>query len=75
MITYTKDVGNDIDINILEQYRRLFAVRQKLILDKHIFKVQTGRPSKSHIKFRESIDDQMFNIRTFNEYLNNKIKI
>ena len=44
-------------------------------LDKHIFKVQTGRPSNNHIKFRESIDDKMFNIRKFNEYLKDRIKI
>ena len=69
MITLTKNVGNDIDINILEQYRRLISVCLKPELDKHIFKVQTNRPSQNHIKFRESIDDKMFNIRKFNENL------
>ena len=39
------------------------------------FKVQTGKPSKNHIKFKESIDDKMFNIRKFNEYLKDKIKV
>ena len=83
MITLTKDlthgltspVGNDVDRNVLEQYRRLIAVCLKPELDKHIFKVQTGRPSKNHIKFRESIDNKMFNIRKFNEYLKDRIKI
>ena len=37
MITFTKDVGNDIDINILEHYRRLISVCLKPELDKHIF--------------------------------------
>ena len=75
MITLTKDVGNDIDINVLEQDRRLISVCLKPELDKHIFKVQTGRPSKNHIKFRESINEKMFNIRKFNEYLKDRIKI
>ena len=69
MITLTKDVGNDVDRNVLEQYRRLIAVCFKPELDKLIFKVQTGRLSENHSKFRESIDDKMFNIRKFNKYL------
>ena len=48
MITFTKNVGNDIYINILEPYRSLFAICLKPELDKHIFKVQTSRPSKNH---------------------------
>ena len=75
MITLTKDVGNDVDRNVLEQYRRLFAVWLKPELDKHIFKISTSRPSKNHIKFRESIDDKMFNIIKFNEYLKDRFKI
>ena len=43
MITLTKDVGNDVDRNVLEQFRRLIAVCLKQELDKHIFKVQTSR--------------------------------
>ena len=39
MITLTKDVGSDIDINVLEQYRRLISVCLKPELDKHIFKI------------------------------------
>ena len=75
IITLTKIVGNDININIFEQLRRLMNVCLKTELDKHIFKVLTGRPSKNHIKFRESIDDKMFNIRKFNEYLKDRIRI
>ena len=45
MITLTKDVGNNIDINVLEHNRRLISVCLKPELDKHIFKVQTVRPS------------------------------
>ena len=75
MITLTNDVGNNIDINVLEQYGRLISFCVKQELDKHIFKVQPGRPSKNHIKFREFIDDKIVNIRKFNEYLNDIIKI
>ena len=75
MNTLINNVGNEIDINILEQYRRLFAVCLKPDLDKHIYKVTTGRLSKIHIKFKESIDDKMFNIRKFNEYRKDRIKI
>ena len=39
MITLTKDVGNYIDINVFEQYRRLLGDCHKPELDKHIFKV------------------------------------
>ena len=39
MITLTKDCGNDVDRNVLKQYRRLIAVCLKPELDKHIFKV------------------------------------
>ena len=42
MITLTKIVGNDIDINVLEQYSRLINVCLKPELDKHIFKILTG---------------------------------
>ena len=38
MITLTKDVGNDMDINVLEQYRRLISVCLKPELDKDILK-------------------------------------
>ena len=75
MITLTKDVGNDVDKNVLEQYRRLIAVCLKQELDKHIFNVQTDRPSNNHKHFRDSIDNKMFNIRKFNEYLKKRIKI
>ena len=51
----TTHVGNDIDtsINILEQYMRLIVVCLKPELDKNIFKIPTGRPSKNHINFRQ----------------------
>ena len=71
----TKNVNTDININILEQYRCLIAVCLKPELDKYIFNIPTGRPFKNHIKFRESIDDKMLNIRKFNEYLKQRIKI
>ena len=74
MITLTKDVGNDLDINVLEQYRRLIAVCLKPELDKHISKIPTGRPSRNHINFRQSIDDKMNNLRKFKEYLKDRIK-
>ena len=74
MITLTKDVGNDININVLEQYRRLLGVCLKPELDKHIFKIPTGRPSRNHINFRQSIDDKILNLRKFKEYLKDRIK-
>ena len=74
MITLTKNVGSNIDINILKQYRRLYAVFENPELDKHIFKL-SGRPSNNHIKFRESIDDKMFNTRKFNKFLKNRTNI
>ena len=37
IISMTKIVGNNIDINILEQYMRLLIVCLKPELDKHIF--------------------------------------
>ena len=75
MIILIKDVVNDVDRNVLEQYRRLIALCLKPELDKHILKISTGRPSKNHIKFRQSIENKMFYIKKFNEYLKNRIII
>ena len=74
MITLTKDVGNNIDIKLLEQFRSLIGVFLKLELDKHIFKIPIGRPSRNYINFRQSIDDKIFNHKKFKEYLKYRIK-
>ena len=74
MITLTKDVGSDIDMNVLEQYRPLIGVCPKPELDKHIFKIPTGKPSRSHINFRQSIDNKMNNLTKFKKYLKDRIK-
>ena len=74
MITLTKDIGNDRDIHVLVQYKHLLGVCLNPELYNHIFKIPTGRQSRNHINFRQSIDDKMFNLRQFKEYLKDSIK-
>ena len=51
MIALTKDVGGDFDKNALDQYKAIYDVCLKPDLNKHIFKLLKGRPSKNHINF------------------------
>ena len=74
MIELTKDVGGDFDKNALEQYKIILRVCLKLELDKHIFQIPYGRPSKNHIYFSESIEHKLNTTRKFNEYLKDRIK-
>ena len=46
IIALTKDIGIDFDKTVLEQYRLILGVCLKPELDKHIFKISQGRPSK-----------------------------
>ena len=70
----TKDVCCDFDKNALEQYKIILRVCLKQELNKHIFKIPYGRPSKNHIHFTESIEDKLNTNRKFNEYLKDRIK-
>ena len=74
LIALTKDVGGDFDKNALEQYKIILRVCIKPELDKHIFKIPYGRPSKNHITFTESIEHKSNTTRKFNEYLKDRIK-
>ena len=74
MIALTKDVGGDFLKSALEQYKIILRVFLKPELDKHIFKIPYGRPSKNHIHFTESIEHKLDTTRKFNEYLKDRIK-
>ena len=74
MIILTKDVGNDIDINVLKQYRRLIGGCLKPELDKHIFKYQLV----DHLEIILILDNRLMIecliLKKVKEYLKDRIK-
>ena len=73
MIALSKDVGDDFDKNALYQFKKIYDVCLKPELDKHIFKMGKGRPSKDHYNFIKAIDERLKRSRKF-KYLTDVIK-